>query len=570
MSSQRSPFRALIGHFTKRLIASEEEQGSGGMGLGIGAVLALLASPGGFASIILMGKYSTFLMFVNGQFFDTIKRSPSDEYFFIGLSMSITGLLMVARWNRLFPDRRDFSNLAILPIPIRNIFLANLVALLRLAVLFGVVVNAASSVLFPFFVTLNFESFRIFAFVGVAHAATVFCASLFSFFAVFALVGVLMLITPSRWFRTASLVARMVLVVILLSSFFSNILVQLLTGRLPGGASAYLQWLPAYWFLGIYESILHIANPRMLVMGKVGMLALALAIVISLLAYALSYRRLFMRLPESFDVVAGTRPFLQVRLPEPILAALFRSGFERGCHAFAVKVLTRSEQHVMFFGSYLGVGLIVVAQNAVDNLAMQDSARLPGLAYFSVPLLIAFFVLSGLRFVFDRPASLDANWVFKFAVTDPLPVPRSVSRRLMLWSTISWEIALILPFAILRMGWVTGFIHTALLIGLTLVFADAVLLFFRKIPFTCSAQLDIKRLLVQMMGTAFAVLSLVPALAAIERWTLLSPMRAVIFALLISAAITWMAHYTKDADTLETPLTFEAETGNRLELLMLR
>jgi hypothetical protein len=32
--------------------------------------------------------------------------------FFVVLSMTITGLAMVMRWNRLFPDRRDFANLS--------------------------------------------------------------------------------------------------------------------------------------------------------------------------------------------------------------------------------------------------------------------------------------------------------------------------------------------------------------------------------------------------------------------------------------------------------------------------
>lgn len=54
--------------------------------------------------------------------FDFVKASAADECFFVVLSVTITGLVMVLRWNRLFPDRRDFENLAVLPIPIYHVF----------------------------------------------------------------------------------------------------------------------------------------------------------------------------------------------------------------------------------------------------------------------------------------------------------------------------------------------------------------------------------------------------------------------------------------------------------------
>ena len=323
------------------------------MGFGLGAVLAIVASPGAFASIFLMAKYSTLIQWLRGVRIDAIRRSPSDEYFFVILSMTITGLVMVARWNRLFPDRRDFFNLAILPIPIRNVFLANLVALFALALLFGVDVNVVSAVLFPFFVTISIGSAEAFLRVGFAHFSTVLLGSLFSFFAAFALIGLLMLVIPRRIFRSVSVAMRIVLVVVLVVEFFSNIVARLFEGKLPAG---YMNWLPPYWFLGIYESVTGIASPHMAALAKQALLALAAAVAISMMAYALCYRRLFLRLPETFDAIAGSQPLFRIRIPEPLLAPLFRSQFERACVSFAVKVLSRSEQHLMFLGAYLGVG----------------------------------------------------------------------------------------------------------------------------------------------------------------------------------------------------------------------
>ena len=249
-----TPFGHLIFYFLKRMFSGEDEEGVESMSLGLGVVLAFLAAPGGLASLFLLDKYSTLLQFFRGQrHFDPYRASIADEYFFIVLSMTITGLVMVFRWNRLFPDRRDFWNLAVLPIPIRQVFLANFTALFLLAVVFAVDANVISTILFPAFVTMSDGSFAAFFRSAGAHAAAVLSASLFSFFAVFALVGILMLISPPRWFRTVSVAARTLLVVALLVEFISNVLMQLLSGHLPGHADAYARFLPPFWFLRIYR-----------------------------------------------------------------------------------------------------------------------------------------------------------------------------------------------------------------------------------------------------------------------------------------------------------------------------
>ncbi len=568
MPRQTSPFRTLTEHFVRRLSAPEEEQASGGMGLGLGAVLALLACPGAFASIFLLNKYSTLLQWLRGIRMNAIERSPSDEYFFVVLSMTITGLVMVARWNRLFPDRRDFANLAVLPIPIRNIFFANFAALLGLAVLFAIDVNAVSAVLFPFFITLSIGTAGAFLRVGVAHAVTVFSSSMFSFFAVFALVGTLMLVVPKRIFRPVSLLARMSLVVLLLTEFFSNIFIQLFADRLPKEANTYVRYLPSYWFLGIYETLVGIAKPHMVFMAKQALLSLAIVMAVSLLAYTLCYRKFFLKLPESFDTMGSSRPFLHVRFPEALLSPLFRSQFERACSGFSLRVLLRSEQHLMFFGAYLGLGLVIVAQNALDSTA-EAQPSLPGSAFLAIPLLIAFFAVSGLRFVFDRPAALDCNWVFRTGAGFPQPSPSQVAKRLMLWATIPWECLLAAPLSIERLGWLLGLLYVAALIAATVLFVDILLLTFRKIPFTCNTQMDIKRMLVRMIATVFAVLAIVPTFAAMERWMLQSPPRFAGLALFFAVAWCVLARRRRDNGSATECLIFEDVPGSGFELLKL-
>lgn len=559
-------FGALTLHFVKRLFASENEQGGSTLGLGLGMVLAVLASPGAFASIFLLGKYSTLVQFLRGHFIDPIRTSPSDEYFFIVLSMTITGLVMVMRWNRLLPDRRDFANLAILPIPIRNIFLANFVALLGLALVFGLDVNGVSVLLFPLFVTLSIGTTKAFLHVAVSHFSSVLAASLFSFFGVFALVGLTMLLLPRHWFRPVSIALRILLVVALLTEFFSNLFLQFFAGRVPAEAAFYMRMLPSFWFLGLYESMLGIAKPELASLGLQGIYCLAATICIAVVAYALCYRRYFVRLSESLETISTRSRIFHIGLPGPLRNVLFRSPFEQACSTFVCKVLTRSEPHLMFFGAYLGIGFVLVAQTAMDAAASSPSA-LPDAAWLAVPLMIAFFILSGLRFVFDIPAALDANWAFRVSVENPFPEPSAIARRLMLLAVLPWQLLILVPVTTERYGWLMSLLHTAVVIALSTLFIDFLLRRFRKIPFTCNTQPDIKQLMARILASVLGVLVAVPLLAGVERWMLVKPARLAFLAAALSYCWYLLRKQRRELLEFEYALTFEDNPEPQFELL---
>ena len=520
-----TPLQRLIFHFLKRMFSGEDEEGEESMSVGLGVVLAFLAAPGALASLFLLDKYSTLLQWFRGQrHFDPYRASIPDEYFFIVLSMTITGLVMALRWNRLFPDRRDFWNLAVLPIPIRQIFLANFTALFLLAVVFAIDVNAVSTIFFPAFVTMSDGSFRAFFHKAGAHAAAVLSASLFSFFAVFALVGVLMLVSPPRWFRTISVAARTALVIALLVEFISNIVVQLLSGRLPGHAGGYAQFLPPFWFLRIYRGT----------GAGMALTALAVSIVIAIAAYSLCYRRHFLRLAESLDTLGASR--YRSRLPSP--GWLFRSQWERACNLFAWKVLLRNERHVVLLGAYLGIGLVM---SASVNL-------------LSLPLFTAFFLISGLRFVFDVPASVAANWVFRVAPEFPHPTPRALARRFLLCAVLPWQIAFPLPWQAIALNVLFSALAIELLVR-----------GFRKIPFTCSSKPETSQMVIRVVGLILTILVLIPILTGIERWALGSQSRFG-FLIVLTVAALWIA---RGENPGEEPILFEERPAAAFELLKL-
>jgi hypothetical protein len=510
------------------------------MSLGIGAVIALLASPGFLACFFLLEKYAHPRILLQGHRFDAYKLSALDEYFFIVLSTTIIGLVMVLRWNRLLPDRRDFANLAALPISARDVFLANLIALVGLGFLFAIVVNGVSWVLYPAVVTFADGSFSGYLRVAVSHFAAVSCASLFAFFAVFALVGVLMLVLPKRLFRSVSVVLRVSLVVALLA-------------ELPSNPAVFARFLPTVWFLGLYEDIAGFASPEMAHLGVRALWSLLTVVLASIAAYSLCYRRHYLRLAESLDLIGSASHRFRLPVPAWLERLLFRSRFERACLSFVLKTLLRSERHILFFGAYLGIGLVLV----------------PSVNLLTVPILISFFLITGLRFSFDIPAVLPANWLFRSAIEKPTPPLRSIALKVALALTLPWQLLLLTPVMAHFYGWRIALAHTASVAVLTLFAAEVLFARFRAIPFTCVVQPDIQRFLARILGSLFALLIAVPMLAALEQSMLVRPIRFIPAAILIVIAWPFLRSYKRDTLDMDQALVFEERAPSAFELLKL-
>src|SRR5258708_1502274 len=146
----RTPFGCLLRLCVTRMFHGGGEPGAGELDLGIGVIVIMLAMPGVLVSLLMFEKYGSLIRYLRGNpIFDPYTATVPDEYFFLVLSMTVTGAAALSRWDALFLDRPDYTNLVPLPLSLRTIFFANLSAILALAALFTLVVNAASLVLFP-------------------------------------------------------------------------------------------------------------------------------------------------------------------------------------------------------------------------------------------------------------------------------------------------------------------------------------------------------------------------------------------------------------------------------------
>src|SRR2546429_6507300 len=146
----RSPFGCLVGLFLNRTFRGAADAEAGELDLGVAVILVLLAMPGLLVSLLMLEKYGSLIRFLAGQgAFDPSKATIPDESLFIVLSVSVTGAAALWRWDSIFLDRRDYSNLVPLPLSLGTIFFANFCAILLLAGAFSIVANGPSPGFFP-------------------------------------------------------------------------------------------------------------------------------------------------------------------------------------------------------------------------------------------------------------------------------------------------------------------------------------------------------------------------------------------------------------------------------------
>ena len=430
------PFTRLVRHSIERVTQGGDE--SGELDFGIGAMLAFLAAPGAFASIA---------------------ASSADEYFFIVLAMVATGAVAIWKWDALIPGQRDYVNLAPLPIPAKHILHANLAALLLVAAALGFDVNAASSVLFPLVAVGSHSSFGNTSLFFATHLFSVFLASMFSFFIVLAILGVMMVVLPYRAFRRCSIYVRCGIVAVLMAVLSTSFEMSAIVQHPSLGSRPLIQLLPPVWFLGLCQYLRGLTDPAFGMLAKTAILASVAAPTLAIAAYALSYRRCFAKSSESIANFAAVGGAIRHGRLHRATDLFLRTPFERGCFSFTLKALFRSESHMLIVGGFVGVGIVLASETLFQSASAGGANRWPSAALLSIPLIVLYVLLVGLRFSFEIPVMQKANWIFRLTNPDASECA-GLARKIMLAFLIPPLLVIALPAYAFVWGWRVGVIHT--------------------------------------------------------------------------------------------------------------
>jgi len=499
------------------------------------ALLAVLGCVGPLIVRIYVAKYA-YLQGLPDLFQSAVH---ADRLFFISLSMIVVGLVTAIQWQSLFPDRRDYLTLKPLPLRLYEVFVARSLALLVMVVIVIVDVNLATSVLFPLLASGKppFPQFGV-RYV-VAHAAVTSGSGLFVFFAMVAFQGLLLNLLPPRTFARWSVGIQ----VFLVTAFVTTGPYVLDIPNWHEMIQAQPHWLwffPPAWFLGLYERLLGTHDLFFLRQSDVALRALGASFIVTLGTYFLSYRRHGIRVLEQ-PLAKARNASRTPSLVERWLEHLIKSSHERAAFGFTIQTLRRSRYHKSLVGFAIGIGLVLALQATGPIVIAQLRSAAPWSylqiqSVLAVPLVLGGVMVSGLCYVFQLPAEVRANWIFRMAEGRRRRELLSSVERALVFLAVIPALLVALPIATLALGGAVAIAHIVLAAVLLLLLVELRLHDWHKIPFACSYMPGRRNVWLTVGAYLLLFAVLIPAITLVEV-ILLRPF------VLIAAATTLGVYY---------------------------
>ena len=185
------------------------------------------------------------------------------------------------------------------------------------------------------------------------------------------------------------------------------------------------------------------------------------------------------------------------------------------------------------------------------------SGPIPSTEFLSVPFILVFCVIAGIRFAFETPADLRANWIFRYWLDAGQQDARPIARRVLLLFSLPWLALAAFISVLVFWGWAAALLHVAILIACTVLLVETVLIRFRKIPFTCSYPPFQSHSALILVAYLFGFLFFTDYFPQMEHWALLNPWQAIVFVPLLAAALLGLRQYRKQMLDMDKQLIFE-------------
>jgi hypothetical protein len=248
--------------------------------------------------------------------------------------------------------------------------------------------------------------------------------------------------------------------------------------------------------------------------------------------------------------------------------SIFTPGKKRD---FVIKTLLRSESQRVVWAASLGLGLVMAAIVLVSTFqghAVTANAD-PSSQILALPLVISYCGIIGLRFVFDIPVDLRANWIFRVMLDTQEHNCLAVARKTMFICVVSSVSVMTLVAFTLFWGWRLGVQHSVLVASCSWLLIEVSIVSLRKLPFTCSAQEFHSRGLVNALGYVLGLFVFAFSTTSIEHWCIRAPFRMLLFVPLLATGFWLARRYCNELLDNEKTLIFEDSTASSLELLNL-
>jgi hypothetical protein len=235
------------------------------------------------------------------------------------------------------------------------------------------------------------------------------------------------------------------------------------------------------------------------------------------------------------------------------------------------KTLFRSEAHRLMITAVGGLALVLASQalmSAVESAKSAPEAALSPDA-LSIPFILSFLIIIGLRIVFEIPIEMRSNWIFRLLLDTEKQECEHLARKVILIFVMPWVLAFVLPLYVCLEGWAAACLHTLLVTVWSVLLTNIVLIRFRKLPFTCSLPLFKQHSIATLLACGFGFLCYAVSTPEFESWALSQPARMI--SLVPVAAVAWYIphHLGKSAMDFERELIFEETPTRTIEVLQL-
>jgi hypothetical protein len=283
------------------------------------------------------------------------------------------------------------------------------------------------------------------------------------------------------------------------------------------------------------------------------------------------YQRHFVRIAEIADTTATARNPRIWRMRIPLDHWVLRTPFQRGCFRFVYRTLLRSEAHRLVLTAIGGLSLVLASQALMDAFESAKSWRQAALSpeALSIPFILSFLIIVGLRLVFEIPVELRSNWIFQLMLDRDGEECEPLARKVILIFVLPWLLAIAFPVYVYLEGWRVACLHTLLVTAWTVLLTNIVLIRFRKLPCTCTLPLFKQHSFVTLLSVCFGFLLYAVSTPEFEASTLTQPAR--MLSLIPIAAVAWYIphHLAKSMIDIERKLIFEESPTQTFELLRL-
>jgi len=329
--------------------------------------------------------------------------------------------------------------------------------------------------------------------------------------------------------------------------------------------------MPSCWFLGLCQSLSlrGRASPVLVELSRLAIPGVAAVVGVALCAYAVGYQRHFVRIAEIADTTSSVRVSRTSRLGLLLDRLLLRTPFQRGCFRFVCRTLLRSEAHRLVLTAVGGLSLVLASQALMDAFENAKSWRAAALSpdALSIPFILSFLVIVGLRFVFELPAELRSNWIFQLMLDQDGEECEPLARKVMLILVLPWLLAITFPVYAYLAGWVVAGLHTLLVTAWAVLLTNIVLIRFRKLPFTCTLPVFKQHSFVTLLSVGFGFLLYAVSTPEFESSALAEPSRMI--SLLPVAIVAWYIPHrlAKNTIDIERKLIFEEPAPRTVEAL---